>query len=177
MKPALTLGLVLALCHADLAAPPLQDVDRSAHGEVEIVDFGTYHMVDLGQVPAPGEISGEMTETESHVDLIKPGSDICAALGTAFGMRYQVSPDLDDAGWLIEDVVDTPMLHYPNGRSGTHNVLPRLTQRGEITFNIWGFDKPAELVAGDYTFSVVRNGQVMLRKTFHVRTDCEQALS
>jgi len=175
MRAAL-LAVVLATASVGraLAAPP--DIDRSADGMLEVTDFGTYRLALVGKSAAPDTVSGTQN-TVDDVALLRPGSEVCAVLGTSFGMRYQVSGDLPDPLWRVEVQADHPMLHYANGNSGTHGVYARLVTAGTETYNGWTFEEPGELEPGDFTFTILRGGEVKLRKTFHVRVDCSASVS
>lgn len=171
-RVALLLALLLPV--ASRAAPP--DIDRSADGMFEVEDFGTYHLSLIGKTPAPDTVSGTQNAV-SDVTLARQGVEVCAAIGTSFGFRYKVSNDLPDPIWRIEVQTDHPLLHYANGNSGTHGLNVRVVEAGTDTYNGWTFEEPGELEAGDYTFTLRRDGEVLLRKTFHIRTDCAQAVS
>lgn len=161
-----------------LAAAPVlaAEPDIDAGPEIGLLDFGTYSGRDAGVVFSDTTVEGAWHRLDS-VKLLERGTDICAGDGTMFGIRYRLSETAAQDFWQIEVHTAHPMLHAPNGRSGIGGVHVTGLLRGDAGYSGWTVRYPYEHVPGDYTFSLVHDGQVKLRKTFHVAFDCVPLVS
>jgi hypothetical protein len=166
-------ALLLASGPAVAAGP---DVDIDPNGEIGLVDWGMYSGRDVGVVMSDTTVEGLWHRIDS-VTLLARGTDICASAGTMFGIRYRLTDQAVEDHWDMEVRTEHPLLHAPSGRSGTGGVYATGLARGGDGYSGWTVRYPYEFVPGDYTFTLLRDGAVKLRKTFHVAFDCAAAVS
>ncbi len=157
-----------------LAAPP--DIDVDPEGEIGLVDWGLYSARDVGAVASDTTVEGLWHEV-TDVQLVTQTVTICAGDGTMFGMRYRLGAQVAGPGWEMEVRTDHPMLFAPSGRSGNSGTYETALTAGTTGYTGWTVRYPYEHVAGDYTFTLSHEGQVKLRKTFHLEFECVPALS
>ncbi|MDE0254441.1 MAG: hypothetical protein OYG32_06565, partial [Rhodospirillaceae bacterium] len=91
-RPALPVLALIAA--AGLAAAAARAEDGSSwkvrENGVRIFDYGIYAHSDLGQIEAPGDLSG-WRFTAANVRLLRRTQTILAQPRLTFGMRFQVS--------------------------------------------------------------------------------------
>lgn len=167
-RHALAICLLLGTAPAQ-AAPP--DVLESPNREMTMTDWGVYDGIDLGINPARDTVAGTMTNSRIH-GLLEQTDRICASDGTRFGIRYRLHGDPNQLPWVLNIQTDHPFLQSPTGRSGSQGTYKRLMRHGTQSYSGWSFAEPYEMVPGDWTFTIIQNDEVMLRKTFHIVFDC-----
>ncbi len=174
----IVIGLLLLAASPAAAASP--DVSISPDGEMGLIDWGIYDGVDTGETVAENTVAGVM-HTTSDLKLVKQATDICAQKGTRFGIRYRLDDQpgkpTDGLPELIDIVTEHPLLQAPSGRSGTRGSYRKLMRRGTRGYTGWSVDLDYERVPGDYTFTLLQNNAVLLRKTLHVSFDCTAPVS
>jgi len=165
-----------ALLLAMPAAAAEPDIDVDPVGEIGLLDWGTYTGRDVGAVSAENTVEG-MTHRLSDVKLVQRGTEICAGQDTMFGIRYRLTDKAREDHWAL--VVETrhPMLHAPNGRSGDRGSYVTGVSHESDGYTGWTVRYPYEFVPGDYSFALLHDGVVKLRKTFHVAFDCVPLVS
>lgn len=161
---------------APAAAETPADVVISPDGAMGLIDWGLYEGHDVGSDPAGDTVEGRVHRSDGIV-LLRQVMDICAREGTTFGIRYSLSEKPNALPLVLDVTTDHPMLVAPSGRSGTRDVYKKVMRYGSASYNGWTVSFPYEHVPGDYTFSIVANGVVMLRKTFHISFDCNTPVS
>lgn len=167
------IALVLASGSAVAAEP---DIKISPGGEMGLVDWGTYAGRDTGETVAEDTVEGRVHQ-QSGTTLLQTGDEICAQAGTSFGIRYRLDAGIADAEWILDVRTTHPLLVAPSGRSGTTGAYQTHILSGSQGYSGWTVRYPYERVAGDYSFSLLHDGRVMLRKTFHVAFDCTVPVS
>jgi len=170
-----SLALLLALLAPPALAAP-DDLNIDPNGEIGLVDWGLYSGRDVGTVAADGTVEGMWHEV-TDVHLVTQTQSICAGDGTMFGIRYRLESQTGDASWTMEVRTDHPLLIAPNGRSGTGGTYSTVLGQNATGYSGWTVRYPYEHVPGDYTFSILHEGAVKLRKTFHLEFDCTQPIS
>ena len=166
--------LLALLAPPALAAAP--DINIDPDGQIGLIDWGMYSGVDVGVVQAPGTVEGLWHEVDG-VRLITQTQTICAGEGTMFGIRYRLQAQPGDAAWAMEVRTEHPLLIAPNGRSGTSGDYTTMLGQNATGYSGWTVRYPYEHVPGDYTFSILHDGVVKLRKTFHLEFECTQPVS
>jgi hypothetical protein len=168
--------LACLLVAAVPAAAALPDVDIDPQGEIGLVDWGLYTGRDAGVVVSDTTVEGLWHRVE-NVRLVERATEICAGQETMFGIRYRLTDQAAEDHWDLEVRTDHPLLHAPSGRSGMGGTHITSLSRGGNGYSGWTVRYPYEFVAGDYTFTMLHEGRVVLRKTFHVAFDCVPLIS
>jgi hypothetical protein len=93
-------------------------------------------------------------------------------LGTSFGFCYELSGLPSDANLSVVVAVKHPTISQPergavNTYAFTRNLKP--VNRKLFDCTGYGFDHSYELVAGDWTFTVIVNGRAVLSEAFIAR--------
>ncbi len=166
--------LLLVLTTPALAAPA--DIDVDPDGEIGLVDWGIYSARDVGAVKSDTTVEGLWHEV-TDVHLVTQTVTICAGDGTMFGMRYRLGEQVKEPTWELEVQTAHPMLFAPSGRSGNSGFYATALTSGTTGYTGWTVRYPYEHVPGDYTFTLLHEGQVQLRKTFHLEFECVPAMS
>jgi hypothetical protein len=167
-------GLFLLLAAPAWAAPP--DVDADPKGEIGLIDWGLYSADDVGSVKSDTTVEGRWHEV-TNVHLVQQATSICAGDGTMFGMRYRLGDQVTDPAWELQVQTSHPMLFAPSGRSGNSGFYETTLQVGATGYTGWTVRYPYEHVPGDYTFTLLHDGVVKLRKTFHLEFECTAPMS
>jgi hypothetical protein len=168
------LALLLALPGLARAAEP--DIDVDPDGEIGLVDWGLYSARDVGAVKSDTTVEGLWHEV-TDVNLVLQTVNICAGDGTMFGLRYRLTDKVPEPSWELEVQTAHPMLFAPSGRSGNSGFYATALTRGTTGYTGWTVRYPYEHVPGDYTFTLLHDGHVKLRKTFHLEFECVPATS
>ena len=167
-RPALpALALIVA---AGLAAAVARAEDGSSwkirEDGVRIFDYGIYAHSDLGQVEAPGDISG-WRFTAANVRLLRRTQTILAQPRLTFGMRFQVS-DARLFGKTLALVMRFPRMTNPaTGRSGSV-LIDRFVAIGILRRQLFRFDYMWEMAAGRWTMAVLDGRRVVAEVPFRV---------
>ncbi|MCB1693138.1 MAG: DUF3859 domain-containing protein, partial [Pseudomonadales bacterium] len=104
-------------------------------------------------------------------------SDIPAKLGTDFGIQYVINTMPKGAPLRVTNVIRFPGegIKRPNGRVWKESREDREVKVGIRDFYGYGFDRPWEIVPGEWEFEVWCNGARIIRKTFNVLPPTEEA--
>ena len=167
-RPALPVLALIAA--AGLAAAAARAEDGSSwkvrENGVRIFDYGIYAHSDLGQIEAPGDLSG-WRFTAANVRLLRRTQTILAQPRLTFGMRFQVS-DARLIGRTLALVIRFPRMTNPaTGRSG--NVLvDRFVAIGILRRQLFRFDHMWEMAAGRWTMTVLDGRRVVAEVPFRI---------
>ena len=155
---------VLAACSscqaAAAAAPSLLVLD----------DWGEYAATIHHRFTNPGAAVG-YSNSVGNVRLIARTHDICARLGTHFGLTYHLLPGAPVAALHVITAFDHPPLQNSHGGMQTRDELDQVVGR-QPAYSDWYFEYPRELVAGEWRMTVRYGSTVAIDETFHIRTAC-----
>lgn len=133
---------------------------------VRIFDYGIYAHSDLGQVEAPGDISG-WRFTAANVRLLRRTQTILAQPRLTFGMRFRVS-DPRLIGRTLALVIRFPRMTNPaTGRSGSV-LVDRFVAIGILRRHLFRFDYMWEMAAGRWTMAILDGRRVVAEVPFKV---------
>jgi hypothetical protein len=143
-----------------LAAP------AQASGQVEIKDFGFYHLSVDGSVPAPDDISGSRNIV-SNIRLQRQTEEIDAQLGRSFGFRFRISDPSLYGQQLTLRTIFPPLTNPESKRTMSTQDRP-FTGSSELLYDGYRFDYDWEMAEGIWTFQILHNGKVIGEKKFKV---------
>jgi hypothetical protein len=135
-------------------------------------DWGVYGAKSKGLNAAPASTSG-LTEKFADETLLLQTTEICASLGTWFGVRFRLAGEVKLHLLRLSEEIDHPALPDHRGGKQSVDVLPSWVAAGRSQFGAWVFRDPRALIGGKWTF-IFRSlgGQVLLQKSFTVETGC-----
>lgn len=154
MKLGETLATLVAVfaCNATFAEPSCQ-----------ITDFGIAEAGELVRiVDEAGAASGKVRYVKSGV-IVKQTDHIPARLGLRFGVKHEFKDVPPDGG--LQVVVNHPPMKNAAGDLQTISKGPKNPK--DVGF-YYGFDRPAELLAGQWVFQFMYNSKLLCEKTFTV---------
>jgi hypothetical protein len=159
LLPFLLLGVI--------AAAIAGAADRPA---AEIVDYGIYKGELNDPIMRAKAPSGYMLRGRGLSQLAKQTTEIPATLGTQFGFRFVVHGNPGAKVplhfvWLYPAITN----HQTRAKSTSFEVDCPAQAEDKSTGIMWTFTDPAELVEGEWTFQVLRDGEPILEKQFQVR--------
>ena len=136
----------------------------------EIVDYGIYTGEQNEVILETNTPTGSVLQGRGVSRLVKQTTKIPAKLGTQFGFRFVVHGKKEDGEiklhtvWLYPEITDSK-----TGRKSTRfdaNCHGKPEDRNDGI--MWTFTEPSELVSGEWTFQVYRDGEKILEKRFDV---------
>ena len=129
-----------------------------------------------GHIPDPGSYSG-YSALSGNIRLVERTHDICAALGTHFGILYHLRAGISPPVVSVTVDIDHPPMVNEGGRLQTRDEMIRFAGSASPNYAEWFFENPRELIAGDWHV-IVRHGAITdIDETFHVRTACAAPIS
>jgi uncharacterized protein DUF3859 len=148
-------ALALALC---LAAPALAQTPSC-----RILNYGIFTEVETYQSrDAPGTAGGK--EILAHPRAAIERTDrVPARLGVMFGVVHSFE-DIPEGGF-VAGLVRHPPLPAAGGGTKTESLLRKEPESPATGFR---FDRPGEVVRGDWSFEFHYQGNVLCRQTFIV---------
>jgi hypothetical protein len=163
--PILTLSLLLL---AALPGPAAAEVRGPVSPRVTELVSGLFCAPeDAGRRPAPGTMEGWVHVPADPIVLIAEGDEAPMVLGAGFGVRYHLQPGPPAT---VTYRVTHPAIP-PTGMTVEvwDSQLPVLDQDAFF----FQFDKPEEMVAGEWTFSASMGGEDLFTVAFEVRPAAE----
>lgn len=152
MKPMLALALGMLPVTAFAQSP-----------SCAITNFGIFQRVTPYETrEAPGTASG--SEVLAHPRALVERTDrVPGKLGVLFGVVHKFSNVPRDG--IVAAVVRHPPLSAKAGGKKVESVLRKDPESAATGFR---FDRPEEIVLGEWTFEFQYEGNVLCRKTFRV---------
>lgn len=158
--PARVVGAVLlAVLAACGPRPP-----EAAVGQV--VSAGVFGVAGASAAGAGAPVRVAAAELQASTDLID------ARPGVNFGFEYTVTGLPTDRPATLELLVRHPPMRFEDGttRSESRGAVSATTADGSYhNVFLYRFDRPDDLVPGDWTLQVSRDGRVLAERVFHVR--------
>ena len=168
---ALMLMLVISAATCDSRADAFLDGQQ-----LILQDWGVYAGKPVRQVPGP-TISSGIYQLSDDEHLLLQTHEICAALGTDFGMRFRLSEAHPLPSQPITVEIRHPPLTNREGRKQALDSFPLNIVPGGLNYVGWIFLDATELVAGNWRFVMRRDGAVLLDESFTVKTSCQALIS
>ncbi len=143
---------------------------------VEITAFGVFE--EYGKKFERGySASGPGTESLDYVRFVSFSNQIPGELGISFGIQYVIHSTPKGKPFKVTGVITYPGkgLVAPNGEVYKISKEEMVVKLGEKNFYGFGFDKPWEIVPGEWKFQIKRNEAILAQKTLIV-LEPEQAL-
>jgi len=134
-------------------------------------DWGVY-TGKLGRlVSSPTSSTGNLQLSEDE-HLLLQTHVICAALGTAFGLRFKL-PEASRVPLLpITVEITHPPLINREGRKQTLDTFTKNVVPGRLDYVGWLFREDGEIVAGNWRFVLLSVNVILLDQSFTVKTSC-----
>jgi hypothetical protein len=158
-----------------LAAVALLGLSRAhaadTHGILVLEEWGIYSATVERRVPDPNATTGH-NSIMRDIRLIERTHQVCAKLGSHFGIRYRVRGDVPANTLAVSiDFVHPPMMNV-RGAMQSHDEMTRRLRVDISTSNIWTFSEPRELVPGEWHIIVRHGGDTDIDEKFDVQTMC-----
>jgi hypothetical protein len=137
----------------------------------EIVDYGIYTGEENKVIAETNTPTGSVLQGRGISRLVKQTTKIPARLGTQFGFRFVVHDSKKDGEvklhfvWLYPEITDAATGRKSVRFDGDAHGKPEDRNAGIM----WTFTEPSELVPGDWTFQVFKDGEKILEKKFEVQ--------
>ncbi|BBU54029.1 MULTISPECIES: DUF3859 domain-containing protein [Mameliella] len=147
-----------------VGAPALADVGAFVEPPLTLEAFGVICEVELqGTRPAPDTLSGLLNLVDQDRPIDVETVQVPAEMGLSFGIRASLT-----AGSSVPEVtiVVTHPPMGPEGRTVERWVTPM--NFGDVSLNLFTFERDYELVEGPWMFQVERDGKVLLQQPFEV---------
>jgi hypothetical protein len=153
---------------AAVAAFPRHAAAEADGPAVEIVGWGIVdRMRTIGTVPSDTLLGrNHVIDPAFNVEIAETTLDIPACPGTRFGILFRATRGAP----IVTVQIRHPEQAAPDGRRST---VSRWTTQADTRqrYTGWRFDQPFEMVPGEWTLSLLVDGEVMAEKTFTVRRD------
>lgn len=142
----------------------------------EIADYGIYTGGQNQNIPDTGAPTGLILNNRGQLSLVKQTDKIPAQLGKQFGFRFVIHGKQADGKiklhfvWLYPEITN-----QSSGKKSTRFEADGYGQPENRNDGImWTFTEPSELVPGEWTFQVFRDGGKILEKKFAVEKPDEK---
>jgi hypothetical protein len=148
--------LTLAACNAQ---PP-----EAAVGKV--VSAGVYGVAGAASATAGAPVRAAAAMLQADTDVVE------ARPGVNFGFEYTVTGLPSGRPAILELVVRHPPMRFEDGttRSESRGAVTATTPDGHYhDVFLFRFDRPDDLVPGDWMLQVSRDGRVLAERAFRVR--------
>lgn len=161
LHAVLLASLVIAACKPEAAVV-----------RVEIVDAGPSDALKTSaerRLTAPGTTEGSVG-TVHDTTVFPGGTDLCAQVGTSFGMHVLVHSAIAD--WitpLVTRVTHPPITDPVTSKQTTVEEWDSPMDSGTPRYAGWAFEKPAELVPGRWRIDILRDGVAVAGRDFTIR--------
>jgi len=136
---------------------------------VEITAFGVFQ--DYGKQFERGySATGPGTYSLEYVRFVGFGSEIPGELGINFGIQYIIHSLPKGKPFRVTGVITYPDkgLVSPDGQIYKSSQEDMIVNLGEKNFYGFGFDKPWEIIPGEWKFQIKHNDAVLAQKTLIV---------
>jgi len=136
---------------------------------VEITAFGVFQ--DYGKQFERGySATGPGTYSLEYVRFVEFGSEIPGELGINFGIQYIIHSVPKGKPFRVTGVITYPDkgLVSPDGEIYKSSQEDMIVNLGEKNFYGFGFDKPWEIIPGEWKFQIKHNDAVLAQKTLIV---------
>jgi len=165
-------GLIVVAPTARADAP-----DILAGRGVQITGYGLWEPDDKPAVAhfAPGSVEGVL-RSYGGSRLVLETSEVCAHLHTRIGIFFRLEPSVAQTWWDVTVWGDHPELVTTDGRHETRAEWEWWAGRNESMAGL-SMDKPYQVLPGLWTLSLVHDGEVVARKSFHVSVHCDAPIS
>lgn len=162
MRSIILAGLAMG-CAMQLYATDLQV------SAVELVGYGIFEASPT-QRRAPFRATAPAADGVENVYFVDFTTEIPAELGTGFGVQYVINSTPKGGEIDVVNVIRFPGegLQPPNGRTYTESREHRRIKVGYRDFYGYGFDRPWEMIPGEWVFEVWHHNARLLRKKFTV---------
>lgn len=101
--------------------------------------------------------------------LLARGTTVEARLDTGIGLRYQLIGQPMGAPVTVDVVVRHPQMTNPEtGLPMTHSAAGYERAIGRVEHSVWSFDRPGDLLPGQYVIEILYKGEVLTRQEFRV---------
>lgn len=149
-------------------------VTKAAHGDVviraaEITAFGVFE--EYGKQFERGyNTSGPGTHSLAYVKFIDFSDTIPGEVGISFGIQYVIHSTPKGKPFKVTGVITYPDkgLVAPNGEVYKSSEEELVIKLGEKNFYGFAFDKPWEIIPGEWKFQIKHNEAVLAHKTLIV---------
>jgi alpha-tubulin suppressor-like RCC1 family protein len=122
---------------------------------------------------------GERKAPTVDPDLQRTTDEIPARLGTIFGAQFRLLGTPFGEPVTVSVRISHPHMvdpeHGPTGDQTTSNEVHELGVSSDIGLAAWTFEKPWELVPGQYTFQIFLKDRLLGEQRFHVVSDASRA--
>jgi len=148
--------LVLAACGSEPADAPA----------AQVVSAGVFGVAGAASAAVGSPVRAAAAVLQTDTDTIE------ARPGTNFGFEYTVTGLPTDRPVRLELVVRHPPMRFDDGttRSESRGAVTAVPADGRYhDVFLYRFDRPDDLVPGDWTLQVSRDGRVLAERVFHVR--------
>lgn len=148
--------LVLAACGSEPAEAP----------RGQVVSAGVYGVAGATAASAEAPVRAAAAALQTATDTVE------ARPGVNFGFEYTVTGLPTDRPATLELVVRHPPMRFDDGttRSESRGAVRAATTDGSYhNMFLYRFDRPDDLVPGDWTLQVSGDGRVLVERRFHVR--------
>jgi hypothetical protein len=136
---------------------------------VEITAFGVFQ--EYGKQFERGySASGPGTYSLEYVRFIDFKREIPGELGINFGIQYIIHSTPKGKPFKVTGVITYPEpgLASPDGELYKNSQEDMIVNLGEKNFYGFGFDKPWEIIPGEWKFQIKHNDAVLAQKTLVV---------
>ena len=165
-RTCLAVLAVLVLCCAPArAAEKTQEVLVTG---ARVVEFGVFAST-VERRAHTASVGDGIRDRAKDFALVRHGSVVEAALGTGFGIRYQLTGAPRGAMVLVDVVVRHPQMVNPETQQPmTHSTAQYPRVIGAVEHTLWSFDTPAGLLPGEYVIEILYQGRLLVRQIFRV---------
>lgn len=157
--------LTAALTVLSLALPAAAfSAESFARAPVVMIDHGVIcQTTPEGQRPAPDTLIGAINLIGQSQDMDVTTRVVPARIGISFGVKFLLAPGAGDQDLRV--VVS----HPPMGEAGMERESWTATARDSgPSLNLFSFEFPYELVQGDWSFAIERDGERLMEQHFTV---------
>lgn len=132
----------------------------------QVVSAGVFGVAGAASASAGTPVRAAAAVLQANTDIID------ARPGVNFGFEYTVAGLPTDRPATLELLVRHPPMRFEDGttRSESRGAVTATTADGSHhDVFLYRFDRPDDLVPGDWTLQVSRDGRVLAERVFHVR--------
>ena len=137
---------------------------------IDVVDAGIYS-VEIGDVIADPEVPTSSVATPVAAELIEETTAITGKPGIEFGFRYVVVGEPAGADVALDYVFNYPPPGLIDPDAPEPMLVGRITREksiGETHYVGYGFEEDWEIVPGEWSFEIWRDGEKLASRTFSV---------
>ena len=161
---------IAAIVIAMLAVVPAR-----AQALVDPSDAGVYDVSAIQHRPDAGSVNG------SHVvgtaRLLGHATRVCAKLGTAFGVKFNLSTAAGVNALPVTLGIEHPAMTNYAGQNQTEDDFQASLKAGTPFLSFWVFESEAELKPGRWRFTLSHGGVTIADQPFDVDVTCQKLVS